>query len=205
MRGMVLVFGLGLALVGCAGPSTSTPSPTSASLAPSVSPSEAPSASVAPSQSPKPVATAKPIAVCLATQLAAKVTAWSGATGHQIASVTLTNTSSQTCTVQGTPETELLDAHGNILIDSQTAGTSGLPHIAKGAPAFHLVHGASLRTMVNDDNYCGAAPALPTTVAFVFPSNAGRLIAAKGPGGTVPPCSSTPGSLGSIEMNGWVK
>lgn len=205
MRGMVLAFGLGLVLVGCAGPSTSTPSPSSASSAPSAAPNETTSPGVSPSPSPKVVATAKPIAVCLATQLAAKVTAWSGATGHQIASVTLTNTSTHTCTVQGTPETELLDAHGNILIDSQTAGSSGLPHIAAGAPAFHLVHGASLKTMVNDDNYCGAAPALPTTVAFVFPSNAGRLVAAKGPGGTVPPCTRTPGSLGSISMNGWVK
>src|ERR1700690_487706 len=140
MRGVLLVFGLGLALVACSGPSTPEPSVGPGSISPSVAPSDVPSS--APSPSPTPAPTAKPIAVCLSTQLAAKVTGWQGATGHQIASVTLTNTSTHTCTVQGTPEVELLDAHKNILIDSQTGGSSGLPHIAKGAPAFHLAHGA---------------------------------------------------------------
>jgi hypothetical protein len=125
--------------------------------------------------------------------------------GHQIASVTLTNTSSKTCTVQGTPEVELLDKHGGILIDSQTGGPSGLPHISAGAPVFHLVKGASLKTMVDTDDYCGAPPALPTTVAFVLPASAGRLVAAPGSGGDVPPCNGSPGSLGSISMNGWQK
>lgn len=203
MRAALLAFGVGLALVGCSGPSTPGPSVGPASISPSVAPSEVPSS--APSPSPKPTPTAKLIAVCLSTQLAAKVTAWQGATGHQIASVTLTNTSTHTCTVQGTPEVELLDAHKNILIDSQTGGPNGLPHIAKGAPAFHLAHGATLKTLVQDDNYCGAAPALPTTVAFVLPAGAGRLIAAAGPGGTVPPCTGNPGSLGSISMNGLAK
>jgi hypothetical protein len=105
--------------------------------------------------------------------------------------------------VQGTPEVELVDTHGGILIDSQTDGPTGLPHIAPGAPAYHLAKGASLKTMVDTDNYCGAAPALPTTVAFVLPSDAGRLVAAPGPGGGVPPCMRSPGSLGSISMNGW--
>jgi Protein of unknown function (DUF4232) len=133
------------------------------------------------------------------------VTTWQGAAGHQLASVTLTNTSAHTCTVQGTPEVELLDVHGAILIDSQTGGASGLPHIAPGSPAFHLAHGASLKTTVQDGNYCGAAAALPTTVALVLPVGAGRLVAATGPGGTTPPCLGSPGSLGSITMNGWRK
>jgi hypothetical protein len=151
------------------------------------------------------VPAAKPTPVCLATQLSAKVTSWTGATGHQIASVTLTNTSAHICSVQGTPEVELVDVHGHILIDSQTEGPNGLPHIAKGSPAFHLAHGAALKTLVQDDNYCLAAPALPTTIAFVLPAGAGRLVAAAGPGGSVPPCTRSPGSLGSISMNGWKK
>jgi hypothetical protein len=203
MRGVLLAVGLAMGLVGCSGPSTVEPSLGSGSVGPSIAPSEVPSAAPSPSKTPTP--TPKPVAICLATQLAAKVTAWQGVTGHQIASVTLTNTSTHTCTVQGTPEVELLDAHKNILIDSQTSGPAGLPHIAKGAPAFHLAHGASVKTLVQVGNYCGAAPALPTTIAFVLPSNAGRLIAAAGPGGAVPPCTGNPGSLGSITMNGWAK
>ncbi len=201
MRGVVLASLLTLALSGCGSPSTAVPSASVPSLEPSTTPSEPPAAS--PSQAPSPAA--KPTPVCLAAGLSARVTSWQGAMGHQTALVTLTNKSNTLCTVQGTPEVELLDAHGNILIDSQTGGPNGLPHIAKGAPAFHLAHGASLKTMVQDGNYCGAAPFLPTTVAFVLPANAGRLVAAAGPGGTVPPCNSTPGSLGSIAMNGWTK
>ncbi len=197
MRGFLMAFGLALGLAGCGGPSTPGPSSGPASIAPSAAPSAGPSH--------PPVPTAKPVAVCFATQLAAKVAGWQGATGHRIATVTLTNTGARTCTVQGTPEVELLDAHGNILIDSQTGGPNGLPHVAKGAPAFHLAHGASVKTLVQDDNYCRAAPVLPTTIAFVLPANAGRLVAAAGPGGSVPPCLGSPASLGSISMNGWTK
>jgi len=204
MRGVLLTIGLALVLIGCSGPSTPEPS-VGPSVGPSVAPSDVPSATPSAEPSKTPAPTAKPIAACLATQLAAKVTGWQGATGHQIATVTLTNTSTSTCTVQGTPEVELLDAHRNILIDSQTGGPNGLPHIAKGAPAFHLAHGGFVKTLVQDDNYCGATPALPTTIALVLPANAGRLIATAAPGGTVPPCTSTPGSLGSISMNGWTK
>jgi hypothetical protein len=206
MRLILVTFGLAIVLVGCGSPPTLAPSTGPESAPPSAPPSAAPSAAPsAQAAAPTPAPTAKPVAACLASQLAAKVTGWQGATGHQIGSVTLTNTSSHTCTVQGTPEVELVDAHGNILIDSQTAGAAGLPHIAKGAPAFHLAHGGFVKTLVNADNYCGAAPALPTTVAFVLPAGGGRLVAAKGPGGTVPQCSSSPGTPGAISMNGWVK
>jgi hypothetical protein len=57
---------------------------------------------------------------------------------------------------------------------------------AASAPAFHLAQGASVKTLVQDDNYCRAAPVLPTTIAFVLPANAGRLVAA--PGNRVAQC-----------------
>jgi Protein of unknown function (DUF4232) len=210
MRGLLLGSLLAVSIVGCAGPSNPPPSSSPPSAPPSgsqssVLPSAPPSAPATPRPSHTPIPTPKPIAVCLATQLAAKVTSWQGAAGHQLASVTLTNTSAHTCTVQGTPEVELLDVHGGILIDSQTGGPNGLPHVAAGSPAFHLAHGGWLKTTVQDGNYCGAAAALPTSVAFVLPVGAGRLVAAPGPGGTTPPCLGAPGSLGSITMNAWRK
>ena len=218
MRRILLASVLATAIAGCGGASTPTPStppgsaPPSSSSAPvgsqaPVGSSPAPSAlaSAAPTTAPTPTPTAKPIAACLASQLTAKVTGWQGAAGSQIATVVLTNTSTRTCTVRGTPEVELVDAHGAILIDSQTGGASGLPHIAPGAPAFHLAHNGFVKTDVQASNYCGAAPALPTTIAFVLPSNGGRLVASPGPGGSTPPCNGAPGSLGSIAMNGWVK
>jgi Protein of unknown function (DUF4232) len=212
MRRVLLASVLAAGIAGCGGvsiPAPSTPTgsaPPVSSQAP-VASSAAPSApaSAAPTSAPTPKPAAKPIAVCLATQLTAKVTGWQGAAGSQIATVTLTNKSTTTCTVRGTPEVELIDVHGAILIDSQTGGPSGLPHIAPGAPAYHVAHNGFLTTEVEDSNYCGAAAALPTTIAFVLPSSAGRLAAAPGPGGSTPPCNGAPGSLGSIAMNGWVK
>jgi hypothetical protein len=163
----------------------------------------APSATSKPTPTPKP--TPPPISACKASQLKAKVTEWQGAMGSQYASVTLTNTSSVTCKVRGTPESQLVDAASTILIDSKTQGASGLPHVAPSDKAFLLAHNGSVRTMVQVSNYCGAAPVLPTTVAFVLPSNGGRLVAAPVPGGDVPGCLGASGSAGSISMNGWTK
>ena len=210
MRRRLLASALAAVLAGCGG--TSTPIPASGSAPPvsstlpvatSAVPSAPPVALATPKPTPKP--TTKPIAVCLATELRAKVTGWQGAAGSQIAAVTLTNKSATTCTVRGTPEVELVDARAAILIDSQTGGPNGLPHIAPGARTFHLANNASLTTLVRASEYCGASPKLPTTIAFVLPSGAGRLVAAAGPGGSTPPCNGAPGSLGSISMNGWAK
>ena len=225
MRSVVLGVAIALSVAACGGqvqptapasaavPSAPAASPVAvvATPAPTASPSPSPATrpSPAPTPTPAPVptptATPKPTPGCLASGLAAKVTGWEGAAGHQIASVTLTNEGPDTCGVLGTPEVELLDAKGGILIDSQTDGPDGLPHVAPGARTLLLRHGASATTLVDADNYCGAAPKLPTTVAFVLPQDAGRLVAAPGPGGDVPPCLRAPGSLGSIAMNGWVK
>jgi hypothetical protein len=116
----------------------------------------------------------------------------------------MTNESADRCAVVGTPEVQLVGAHGRILIDSRTGGPDGQPHVAPGSRPLPLRHGASVTTLVDTDNYCGKAPALPTTVAFVLPENAGRLVASPGPGGDVPPCLGS-GSPASIAMNGWVK
>jgi hypothetical protein len=217
MRTLLAAGVIMVMVTACGSPNTPAPtssaataalaSPSTAATVPSANlsplPSASPTISSVPSPTPKP--TPKPIALCRALQLAARVTGWSGAAGSQIATVRVTNTSPGTCTIQGTPEVELVAANGAILIDSQTAGPSGLPHVAPGAPAYHLAHNGYLTTEVLASNYCGAAPALPTTVAFVMPSGMGRLVAAPGPGGSTPPCNGAPGSLGDIGMNGWTK
>ena len=88
MRAILLTMGLALGLIGCAGPGTHETSLGPGSVVPSAAPSEVPSTVATASPSHTPAPTPKPIAVCLATQLAAKVTAWQGATGHQIARIT---------------------------------------------------------------------------------------------------------------------
>jgi hypothetical protein len=144
--------------------------------------------------------------MCTAAQLKAKVTGWEGAMGSQIASVTVTNRSAVSCKVRGTPEVQLVDAIGVILIDSKSAGASGRAHVSPGDPTFLVAHNASLKTDVQVNNYCGSgAPVLPTTVAFVLPSGGGRFVAAAGPGGGVPGCLADPGTPGNAAMNGWTR
>ncbi len=210
MRAVVvsLAFAVGVAACGTSTAPTAVPAPVATRSAAPASPEAAvvtptPSPTAKPTTKPKPTTVARLTPSCLAADLAARVTLWEGAMGHRIASVTLTNTSSSPCIVQGTPELQLLGHYGAVLIDSRTEGPSGLPHVSPGAPAFRLARSASLTTQVDTDNYCGFAPTLPTTVAFILPSGPRRLVAAPGPGGGVPPCLGAPGSAGLIAMNGW--
>ena len=180
-----------------------TPAPSDAATpTPEPSPTATPTATPKPTPKPTPV----PIAMCTAAQLKAKVTSWEGAMGSQIASVTVTNRSAVACKVRGTPEVQLVDAIGVILIDSKTAGASGKAHVSSGDPTFLLAHNASVKTDVQVNNYCGSgAPVLPTTIAFVLPSGGGRFVAAAGPGGDVPGCLADPGTPGYAGMNGWTR
>ena len=175
-----------------------------ATASPTAVPTPTPTPSPAPSPTPKP--TAAPLAVCAPAMFKAKITGWEGAMGSQIATVLLTNSSSSTCQLRGTPRLQLLDKAGHVLIDSKTAGASGLPHVSPGDKAFKLAPSSSITTMVQVSNYCGATnPVLPTTVAFYLPNATGRLVAAADASGGVPPCNGSPGSDGAIAMNGWAK
>jgi hypothetical protein len=187
---------------------TAPPSAPSPTLAPS--PSEAPSPTSPPIATPEPSETPEPTAAattaCLATGLAAEVLNWQGAAGHQIATITFTNTGTASCTIQGTPEVQLVDAAGFVLIDSKESGSAGLPHVSPGAEAFVVDPGAIIGTMVSAANYCGSHTGkLPTTVAFILPANGGRLVAAPGPGGIIPDCLASPGAAGIIDTNGWTR
>ena len=159
-----------------------------------------PAASRSATATPTPAATA----VCTSAMLTAKVTLWEGAMGSQIATVRLTNASSTTCDLRGTPGLQLVDAGGHVLIDSKVEGASGMPHVSPGDKSWLLTANAWVTTMVQVSNYCGATtPVLPTTIGFLLPSDGGRLVAAAGPGGSAPPCFGSPGDPGVIAMNGW--
>ncbi len=76
-------------------------------------------------------------------------------------------------------------------------------HVAAGAGPPGA--GGQAAIEVDASNYCGKAPALPVTVAFVLPANAGTVVAKPAPGSddsfAVPPCmGSTPAV---ISNNGW--
>ncbi len=181
-------------------PSAAPSASASLSAPPAVSPSAKPTASPSPTPKPTPV----PTPTCTSGMLTGKVTGWQGALGSQIATVKLTNASSTACDLRGTPRLQLVDAGGHILMDSQTQGASGLPHVSPGDKTWPLVPAGWITTLVQVSDYCGATtPVLPMTIGFYLPSNGGRLVAAAGPGGSVPPCLGNPGDPGLIAMNGW--
>lgn len=123
---------------------TSTPAPpTSTGSPPSVSataPSPLPS-TPAPST---PATSAAPAAsTCAAADLAASIVPSSGAAGHESEFITLTNRSSQPCTMIGYPGVELLDTNGAPVVNAARGcvyipcSTTAVPvSVAPGASAY---------------------------------------------------------------------
>jgi hypothetical protein len=182
-----------LLLGGCAVSGGSSPIPTVA-----VTPSPAPSPTAAITPSPVPVATAAPIPTlgpCAASSLAARIVSWDAGAGHRTAHVELTNTGSVACTVNALARPQLINGNGSVLINGAAAAAS---------PILTLAAGAVVKTLVQDDNYCGPAATAPVTVAFVF-GNGARVVASPvSPTDVdgVPPCFGSTGPA-VIEMQPW--
>lgn len=157
------------------------------------------SASTGPSSappSPEPSLTPIPGAqLCRPADLIARISPWEGAAGHRITQVEITNAGSSPCNVQTMAKPQLVDGHGSVLIDGVAPGQSG---------TLLLGPGGTLKTLVQDGNYCGSAPAAPVSVAFVL-SDGGSVVAipSSTTDVTVPPCLGLPGSAGDIEMHPW--
>ena len=165
-------------------------------------PSAPPSAiaTVDPSPTPveTPVATPTPVPAlgpCDPADLQGRINLWEGAAGHRIAHVDLVNAGSVDCTVQAMARPQLVDGRGSVLIDGAEPPASEVLTIDAGA---------LVTTLVQAGNYCGPAPEVPVTVAFVL-NDAGRVVASpfSPTDGTVPPCLGPPGSAGTIEMQPW--
>jgi hypothetical protein len=160
-----------------------------------------PSASSDATTGPIPSGTPVPadISICLPSALDARIVGWDGATGHRIATVELRNAGSATCAWPVIDQVQLVDGSGSILINGPVATIDGLGML-------NLAAGDVVSTLVQDGNYCRQDPIAPVTVAFVLPGGAGRVVATpvsptdlEG----VPPCSSSIGSPGDIEMHPW--
>ena len=171
--------------------------PTTAPSA-TTSPPPIPTATPVPTATPTPSATASLSAfpACGADQLAARIGSWQGAAGHRIADVELTNTSQAPCVLPVWTRPQLVDGSGAVLID-------GADHASPSTLTFDA--GTRLATLVQDGDYCGPAPAAPVTVAFLIGDVRVVATPVSPTDTTVPPCLSSPGSAGTIEMQGWSK
>ena len=179
-----------VALAAACTPVQTQTTPGSGTASPTTSPTSAPTSPPPATASPSPAA-----ASCTAAQLVAKVQQWEGAAGHRIATVELTN-SGAACALASLDQPQLVDGVDTILIDGATPAAPGTVMFAAGG---------KLHTLVQDGNYCGPAPIVPVTVAFVLPGGVGRIVAApvtpEDTGG-VPPCNG-PSQPGDIEMHPW--
>jgi hypothetical protein len=175
--------------VACTPAQVSTPTPSSVTTG-TASPTLSPTGSPGATPSPSPAA-----AGCDVAKLVARVTQWEGAAGHRIATVELKNNGTD-CTVASLDRPQLVDGVDTVLID-------GVP--PSSSPDVAIAAGGTLHTLVQDGNYCGAAPIVPVTVAFVLPDGKGRIVAAPltpEDSSGVPPCNG-PGGPADIEMQPW--
>jgi hypothetical protein len=168
-----------------------------AQASPTVSPPSATPSPTTPTATIGPTPSVTVLGPCSPSSLTARVTLWDAAAGHRIATVELVNTGSVACTVRTEDRPQLVDGAGTVLIDGDPPAVS---------PALTLDPGGKLTTLVQDANYCLAAPVAPVTVAFVLPDGVGAVVATPlSPTDTsgVPPCNGDPGSAGDIEMQPW--
>jgi hypothetical protein len=168
-----------------------SPSP---AVVPSPTPSATPTGSLEPSPTPEPTASLS-TGPCDPAQLSARITLWEGAAGHRIGHIELTNEGPGSCTVPAMATPQLMDGHDTVLIDGAAPASSTDLTVAAGG---------KLKTLVQDGNYCGPAPAAPVTVVFVL-GDGSRIVATplSPSDATVPPCLGAPGSAGDIEMQPW--
>jgi hypothetical protein len=191
----VVAFGGGIlaANAGLFGTASVGAPPSLVASLPSSQPS-IPVATVAPTRSEAPTLppTAAPITACSSQALSAQVTAWSGAAGSRVASVTLTNTGSVTCRLRTMDRPELVAGASGSHVLIEGAASSGTATLLLDA-------GASVRTQAEASNYCGADPVAPVSVAFVLGGGERVVAAPRSASDTfgVPPCL---GSLAPATM-----
>ena len=169
LAGVVLVAVGGAVIGGGRKPSSSAPAPTTAPVAGSVS-------------------------ACSTGSISAQITAWSGAAGSRIATVTFRNVGTTRCSIQKLGQPGLVDGAGHDLIIGKRVEQSARLEIAPNGVA---------STLVDASNYCGQdAPIAPISIQIAFPD--GTLLRAESAQPMnlegVPPCNGPTGSAGSIQM-----
>ncbi len=190
-------YSLGAGGKGPSGPvAIATASPTAV---PTLAPTAAPTATLAPAQTaaPTPVPTVRPIEACGPGALNIRIVSWSGAAGQRIATLKLTQKSTNGCTFPTLTRPELLDGTNRVLLEGAQPGAAKL---------LTLAHGDVLSSMAETSNYCGPNPVAPVTVAIVLADGQRVIATPLTPTDTtgVPPCNGA-GSPGYIQMQAWTR
>jgi uncharacterized protein DUF4232 len=176
LAGAVLATALGAVIV-AGGLNGLSPSATSTANGPEATPTSVPGA----------------VDACAPVGLSAGITAWEGAAGHRIATITIHNGGATACALPQYLRPALVDVDGHALIVGQL--------VPEPAP-ITFPAGADATTLVDMANYCGAAPTAQLLIRFYLPSEdsfeAGDTTRGRGPLDP-PPCNG-PTEPGSIQM-----
>jgi len=130
--------------------------------------------------------------LCLPTELAAHITAWTPDGDARVASVEIKNTSIGACLLEALSEPWFTDRTHIPLITG----------VDQSAGSIRIGPGDTLKTKVHVGNYCGAAPQPPITVAFRQRTDVIQVDPLEGSDASgVPPCTNSGGP--GIFMEQW--
>jgi hypothetical protein len=223
-RRLALGIGLALTVAACSASATAAPfasvagatatpiaSPTATPIA-SATDTPVPSATAAPSATPTaaPKVTPKPapkvtplpplgIGLCAGGQLKLTLDYWIGSSGNpSYAHVYATNVSSASCTMRGTPRSQIIDGSGHVIVDSGNGGSE----IKTSDPAYTIAPNGVVYAIIEWDNWCKASPKQKVTVAVYQPFGLGHYTAKATANAPIAYCSSS--SSGSkVKAQAW--
>jgi hypothetical protein len=215
-----VAFGLSLAGVIAACSATATPAATpissvagatatssasstpTASVTPTPSPTDtaAPSATATPTHKPTPKPTPLPalaIGLCTGSQLKLTLDYWIGSSGtDSYAHVHLTNVSSASCNMRGSPRSQIVSGSGSILVD-------GGGEIKTGDPVYTMAPDGVVYDTIVWHNWCKSAPKQKVTVAVYIPFGLGRLQAKANGNAPIAYCFSA-SSKSTVDGQAWM-
>jgi hypothetical protein len=188
---------------------SATPTPTVSATdtlapTPSATPSAIPSATPTPKVTPKPTPKVTPlpplaIGLCTGNQLKLTLLYWVGSSGNpSYGHLSATNVSSASCTMRGTPRSQIVDGGGKVIVDSGNGGAE----ISTGDPAYTVAPNGVVYAIVEWDNWCKSSPKQKLTVATYQPFGLGRNQAKSNGNAPIAYCSSS-SSKSTVKATPW--
>ena len=150
---------------------------------------------------PKPTPTPLPalaIGLCTGAQLSLSITSWQNDGTTSYPHITATNVSSGSCTMRGTPQTQILDGHGSVIGDAGSGGGE----VKTSDPVYTLAPNGTINDIVTWGNWCKAAPAQDVRVAVVMPFGLGKMVASPLGSAPIPTCLASNQST-SVSAEQW--
>jgi hypothetical protein len=99
---------------------------------------------------------------------------WVGSSGNpSYAHLSATNVSSGTCTMRGTPRSQIIDGNGHVIADSGNGGAE----IKTSDTAYAMAPNDVIYSIFNWTNWCKSNPKQKVSVSAVMPFGLGRMVA----------------------------